>query len=152
MFNAKLFGDTLPNCLITMQRKANCHGYFSARQFTSPNGQATTDEIAINPHYLATLGILHGLQTLHLVLQVRQEQGIHGAPEADVQIVAVAFMGGPNPHIRIPAHLMDARNVPKAAADPDQTFGHDHIQVERRHIFQHGNQTRPARRPLKWPR
>ena len=46
VFNSELFGDTLPDCLITMQRQAHCCGYFSADQFTSPNGQATTDEIA----------------------------------------------------------------------------------------------------------
>jgi len=79
VFNSELFGDTLPDCLITMQRQAHCCGYFSAEQFTSPNGQATTDEIAINPQYLATHGVLHGLQTLvHEMVHLWQHH--HGKP------------------------------------------------------------------------
>ena len=79
VFNSELFADTLPDCLITMQRQAHCCGYFSAEQFTSPNGQATTDEIAINPHYLTTLGVLHGLQTLvHEMVHLWQHH--HGKP------------------------------------------------------------------------
>lgn len=34
-FNLRLFGSTLPGCLITMQRKNSCCGYFSKNRFES---------------------------------------------------------------------------------------------------------------------
>lgn len=32
-FNRLLFEGELPPCLITLQRKANCYGYFSHKRF-----------------------------------------------------------------------------------------------------------------------
>ena len=49
-FNKRLFGNALPPCLITLQRKARCHGYYSPHRFRSRSDQKTqTDEIALNP-------------------------------------------------------------------------------------------------------
>src|SRR5437763_1308858 len=48
-FNARLFAGTLPDCLITLQRKRSARGYFWASSFTARSGDATTDEIALNP-------------------------------------------------------------------------------------------------------
>jgi hypothetical protein len=39
----------LPTCLITLQRKANCRGYFAGARFVTRDGSQTTDEIALNP-------------------------------------------------------------------------------------------------------
>lgn len=79
VFNSELFGNALPDCLITLQRKANCHGYFSFKRFTSPDGKATTDEIAINPQFLASHGVMEGLQTLvHEMVHLWQYH--HGNP------------------------------------------------------------------------
>lgn len=48
-FNQKLFNGTLPNCLITMQRKNGARGYFSGDRFGSKDSDHVTDEIALNP-------------------------------------------------------------------------------------------------------
>jgi predicted SprT family Zn-dependent metalloprotease len=47
-FNAKLFENTLPSCLLTLHRKKSAYGYFCAGRFEGVNG-ALTDEIALNP-------------------------------------------------------------------------------------------------------
>jgi hypothetical protein len=44
-----LFGVLLPDALITLQRQVNTDGYFSAGQFAAIDGDARTDEIALNP-------------------------------------------------------------------------------------------------------
>lgn len=62
-YNDALFAAELPQCLITMQRKANCMGYFSRKRFVRVDG-ATTDEIALNPENLASYPITETLQTL----------------------------------------------------------------------------------------
>lgn len=62
-YNVALFEDQLPQCLITMQRQANCMGYFSRKRFVRVDGQ-TTDEIALNPENLASHPITETLQTL----------------------------------------------------------------------------------------
>jgi SprT-like family len=48
-FNAALFDDQLPHCLVTLQRKAGTLGYFVGDRFTSMDGSKQTDEIAMNP-------------------------------------------------------------------------------------------------------
>src|SRR5664280_836462 len=49
-FNKHLFADaTLPNVLITLQRKARSKGYFSADRFSGRKVDATVHELALNP-------------------------------------------------------------------------------------------------------
>lgn len=48
-FNDVLFGSELPRCLITMQRKKGCYGYFAPTRFGRRDGSTVTDEIALNP-------------------------------------------------------------------------------------------------------
>ena len=48
-FNNDLFACALPDCLITLQRRANTYGYFSPRKFAAIGGDARADEIALNP-------------------------------------------------------------------------------------------------------
>jgi predicted SprT family Zn-dependent metalloprotease len=50
-FNDRLFGGTLPDCLITLQRKKRALGYFSPQRFEHRGSKALTDEIAMNPDY-----------------------------------------------------------------------------------------------------
>lgn len=50
-FNDRLFGGTLPDCLITLQRKRTAKGYFWASIFTARSGDGSTDEIAMNPEH-----------------------------------------------------------------------------------------------------
>lgn len=62
-FNAVLFAGELPPCLITLQRKAGCFGYFSHERFVHVDG-VKTDEIAMNPEYFAAYPVLEIFQTL----------------------------------------------------------------------------------------
>jgi len=48
-FNIHLFDNALPDCLITMQRKAKTNGYFLRRRFGWRDGSDIVDEIALNP-------------------------------------------------------------------------------------------------------
>jgi len=61
-YNRALFAGELPQCLITLQRKRGAAGYFWHGQFRARSGEATTDEIALNPEGFADL--MQILQTL----------------------------------------------------------------------------------------
>lgn len=64
-FNRELFGDSLPPCLITMQRHKGAYGYFSGERFTNTtNPKDVTDEIALNPAHFATRKPTEVLSTL----------------------------------------------------------------------------------------
>lgn len=79
VFNAELFDNSLPDCLITMQRKARTYGYFSYQRFRSDDGHSFTDEIAINPQFIASHGRIEALQTLvHEMVHLWQHH--HGDP------------------------------------------------------------------------
>jgi predicted SprT family Zn-dependent metalloprotease len=53
--NAELWAGKLPTCLVTLQRKANCGGYFAGARFKTRDGKHHTDEIALNPsHFEST--------------------------------------------------------------------------------------------------
>ena len=62
-FNRALFGDTLPPCLITLQREKRTYGYFACERFVNGEGQKT-DEIAMNPGYFAVVPPMEVMQTL----------------------------------------------------------------------------------------
>lgn len=47
-FNKALFEGTLPNALITLQRRKGTYGYFASAKFQRDDGKAA-DEIALNP-------------------------------------------------------------------------------------------------------
>ena len=51
--NRRLFDDSLPACLITLQRSKAAYGYFHAEIFEGKNGNSgkTADEIALNPDH-----------------------------------------------------------------------------------------------------
>ena len=50
-FNAELFEGRLPSCLITFQRKGRTLGFFAGERFGTRDGNAVTDEIALNPKH-----------------------------------------------------------------------------------------------------
>lgn len=62
-FNRELFGDTLPEPVITLSRKANTEGYFSANRFIRRD-ETTSHEIGLNPATFATRSLMHVLGTL----------------------------------------------------------------------------------------
>ena len=62
-FNATLFQDKLPECMITAQRQRNVMGYFSAERWRHTNGEIA-HEIALNPAYFAQHRLIEVLQTL----------------------------------------------------------------------------------------
>lgn len=48
-FNERLFGNRLPPCLITMQRKSRTYGYYAHERFGTRDGEHVTNELALNP-------------------------------------------------------------------------------------------------------
>lgn len=62
-FNRTLFDNTLPPCLITLQRERRTYGYFSCQRFVHQSGECT-DEIAMNPTYFGVRPIPATLSTL----------------------------------------------------------------------------------------
>jgi predicted SprT family Zn-dependent metalloprotease len=50
-FNRVLFNNTIPDCLITYQRKANSKGYFADGQFLNAKTKKIIDELAMNPDF-----------------------------------------------------------------------------------------------------
>jgi len=77
-FNKKLFDSTLPNCLISIQRKNGTMGYFSQHRFIHTDG-SKTHEIAMNPTYFAKQNIIEIFQTLvHEMCHLWQFE--HGVP------------------------------------------------------------------------
>lgn len=62
-FNKEIFSDSLPPCLLTLQREKNTAGYFSPERFISRGGERT-DEVAMNPRYFAVVPVEEIMQTL----------------------------------------------------------------------------------------
>lgn len=48
-FNQKLFGNTLPQVMVTLQRHAKARGYFAPERFHERAGKVRVHEIAMNP-------------------------------------------------------------------------------------------------------
>src|SRR5262252_3595744 len=48
-FNAKLFANSLPDLLVTLQRHAAAKGYFAPERFTGRLETITAHELALNP-------------------------------------------------------------------------------------------------------
>jgi predicted SprT family Zn-dependent metalloprotease len=53
VFNRVLFGNKLPDVMITMQRSKRSRGYFSGERFGHRRGTEIVDEIALNPRAFA---------------------------------------------------------------------------------------------------
>lgn len=49
-FNEQLFGNALPNCLITLHGKSDRQlGYYSPERFNDRTDKTNADELALNP-------------------------------------------------------------------------------------------------------
>jgi hypothetical protein len=74
--NDRMFGGSLPNCLITLQRKSNTYGYFAGDRFSLRDGHEVTDEIALNPSHFKERTIRQILSTLlHEMVHLQQHHG-----------------------------------------------------------------------------
>lgn len=62
-FNESLFANSLPHCLLTVQRETNTMGYFSPERWANREGEKA-HEIAINPGYFASHTLVEVMQTL----------------------------------------------------------------------------------------
>lgn len=77
-FNKALFDGTLPNALITLQRRKGTFGFFAGRKFSNDAGQPA-DEIALNPQGFADRDLPDILATLvHEMVHLWQHH--HGTP------------------------------------------------------------------------
>lgn len=78
-FNAELFGNGLPNVLITYQRHAHTRGYFGANRFAGRVEERGTHELALNPDNFLSRSDKEILSTLtHEMCHVWQHE--HGKP------------------------------------------------------------------------
>jgi predicted SprT family Zn-dependent metalloprotease len=91
IFNEKLFAGRLPHCLITVQRRNKCYGYFAWECWRRADGNAVTDEIALNPDHFIGRPIIAVLSTLaHEMVHLEQfhfgkasRKGYHNKEWAD---------------------------------------------------------------------
>jgi predicted SprT family Zn-dependent metalloprotease len=60
--NQKLFGGSLPGCLLNFSRKAKTYGFFAGDQWQS--GEEKTHEISLNPAHLARRPTVETVSTL----------------------------------------------------------------------------------------
>ena len=88
-FNWVLFGNELPGCLITLQRKGRTYGYFCRDRFARQDG-ATCDEIALNPAYFAQQGAREVCATLvhEMVHHLQASAGWEPGCPAEVEALA----------------------------------------------------------------
>ena len=63
VFNQRLFGGKLTNCLLTVQREKKTMGFFSENRWINQQGDIT-HEIALNPAYFANHKVIEIFQTL----------------------------------------------------------------------------------------
>lgn len=63
-FDQRLFGDMLPRCLITLQRRRGAYGHFCHGRFATRNGDSVTDELALNPDTFHRCSIAEIMSTL----------------------------------------------------------------------------------------
>jgi predicted SprT family Zn-dependent metalloprotease len=78
-FNRELFEGRLPPCIITLQRKNKCYGFFVGNRFGTRDHDDITDEIALNPRHFLDQGVVQVLSTLvHEMTHLEQHH--HGDP------------------------------------------------------------------------
>jgi hypothetical protein len=63
-FNHTLFNNSLPRCLVTLQRKNKSFGYFGGQRFGTMDGTDIRDEIALNPTHFKDRSAEQTLSTL----------------------------------------------------------------------------------------
>lgn len=62
-FNDELFDSSLPDCLITVQRKKRVMGYFSPDRWVNEQGDKV-HELALNPSYFTSCNFIEVFQTI----------------------------------------------------------------------------------------
>jgi predicted SprT family Zn-dependent metalloprotease len=77
-FNAELFGGTLPNVLVTLQRHAKAYGYFSPERFVGRTAEEAAHELAMNPDHFGRTDELILSTLAHEMVHVWQQ--VHGRP------------------------------------------------------------------------
>ena len=115
-FNAELFSNKLPSCLITLQRKNRTRGYYSPHRFKNRVDKGKwTDEIALNPAEFEGRSDAEILSTL-VHEMVHCYQRLYGSP------------GRGRYHNREWAGLMIERGlVPSHTGRPDGKQTGDHV-------------------------
>ncbi len=77
--NGKLFGGTLPDVLVTLQRHARSRGYFAAERFAGRNDESRAHELALNPDAFAGRTDREVISTLlHEMVHLWQQE--YGTP------------------------------------------------------------------------
>ncbi len=77
-FNAELFGGSLPDVLVTLQRHAKAYGYFSPERFIGRMEQEAAHELAMNPDHFGRTDEMILSTLAHEMVHVWQQ--VHGKP------------------------------------------------------------------------
>lgn len=96
-FNANLFEGTLPDCILTLNRKTGTYGYHHHDKFKQREGEERRTEISLNPDGFAGRTVEEVLSTLvhemfhaqQYVLDIAPRKGYH-----DKQFSKMMFDGG----------------------------------------------------------
>lgn len=78
-FNVELFAGSLPQLLVTLQRRGRTFGYFAPNRFSGRDTEATTHELALNPDHFTGRSDEEILSTLAHE-QVHLWQQVSGSP------------------------------------------------------------------------
>lgn len=78
-FNDVLFDNTLPKCILTLQRSHKTMGYASHKRWLNTEAETNSDELAINPEYWLGWPLCEVMQTL-CHEQCHVWQSYHGSP------------------------------------------------------------------------
>jgi len=78
-FNRALFGDSLPQVLVTLQRRGRSYGYLAPERFTGRHNGTAVHELALNPDHFTGRSDREILSTL-VHEQVHVWQQTYGTP------------------------------------------------------------------------
>lgn len=72
-FNTELFGGSLPDVLVTLQRHAKAYGYFSPERFVGRTDREAAHELAMNPDHFGRTDELILSTLVHEMVHVWQK-------------------------------------------------------------------------------
>lgn len=78
LFNERLFNNSLPPVMFTVQRKSGVMGFFAGDRWSDKEGRLVS-ELSINPSYIASSRLIEVMQTL-VHEMVHCWQYFHGSP------------------------------------------------------------------------
>lgn len=128
-FNKHLFEGKLPDCLITLNRKARTYGYYHHEKFESRDGKQRVSEISLNPDNFNEREDIEILSTLtHEMCHVQQfffgnppRRGYHDKEfailmsEVGLQVSSTGEVGGKTTGQKMSHYIIEGGKFEKVA-------------------------------------